>query len=402
MNKVVTGNEAAAYGAMLSRPQVVTGYPITPQSRITEQLAEFCARGILKAKYVPVESEICALAYVMGAAKGGVRVFTATASHGLMLMHEHLHVAGGAGLPIVMAECNRSVGTPGGLHAELKDTLSQRDTGWMQFYCESVQEILDTVIQAYRISETVFIPAMVIITGIYLSYLSEGIDIPEQEKVDAYLPPYKPQFQEGAGGVKLVQEHLGGIGRGAMGMTYEQAKMQDKCVDAVLRANEEFEALFGRGYLPVEEYKCEDADVVVVMAGSAVGTGRYVIDRLREKGYKVGLVKIKMFRPFPKELVRKALAGRKKIAVIERDCIPGQGGVFCQEIKWALSMPGVEGPSMYGFVSGLGGADISPRLIEKAILFTIETDLPEKDIIWLGLAEKERGDKDDRNYIKIQ
>ena len=402
MIKVLTGNEAAAYGAMLCRPKVICAYPITPQSRIAEQLAEFVSQGALDAKYVPVESEIASLGYVIGASSGGVRVFTATASLGLALMHEQLHLASGSRLPIVMCEVNRSLGVPGGLHAELKDTLSQRDTGWMQFYCESNQEVIDTVIQAYKISETLGLPSMVVITGVFLSYLTESTDIPEQEMVDQFLPPYEPQFR-GTGNKLFRNQPIeeGGY-TDSMGQTYELQKVQESAVDTVLRINEEFEALFGRGYLPVEEYRCEDADTVVVMIGSAVGTGKYVVDRLREQGHQVGLVKMRMFRPFPKALVRKALGGRKKIAVIERDCIPGQGGVVYQELKAALNIPGVKGIPMYGFVSGLGGSDISPQLIEKAILYTMENDLPEKEVIWLGLGERERGDDDgDRGYVKI-
>jgi pyruvate/2-oxoacid:ferredoxin oxidoreductase alpha subunit len=173
--------------------------------------------------------------------------------------------------------------------------------------------------------------------------------------------------------------------------------MQNKCLDIFLKANEEFETLFGRKYAPVEEYKCDDAEVVTVTSGSTVGTCRTVIDKLREEGHKVGLVKLKMFRPFPKELVRKVLGGRQKIAVIERDITPGQCGIFYQEIKWALNMS----KPMYGFVAGLGGDDITAQLIEKAILYTLKEDPPDQEVIWLGLMKEKVGDEYDRNSITI-
>ena len=409
MRKIVTGNEAAAYGAMLCRPRVISAYPITPQSRIPEQLAEFHAQGILDGKLVNAESEMGALGYVLGASAGGVRVFTATASQGLALMHEQLHWVAGARLPIVMAEVNRTLAVPGSIQAEWNDSLSQRDTGWMQFYCESNQEILDTIIQAYRISETVSLPSMVIFEGVYLSFVSESIEIPEQEKVDRYLPPYEPSYE---GGFPIKQYKLfdneppepgGYIPQNIMGVRYEIQKAQDRCADVALRADDEFQALFGRGYPLVEEYRCSDADVVVVMVGSSVGTGRYVIDKLRGKEIKVGLVKIKMFRPFPVELVRRALAKRKKIAIIERDISPGQCGVFSQEIKWALNSGVTEGCApVYGFVCGLGGRDISPGLIEKAIMFTLVNDPPRQQVIWLGLEEKGVTDEYDRSTLKMQ
>jgi pyruvate/2-oxoacid:ferredoxin oxidoreductase alpha subunit len=405
--KVITGNDAAAYGALLSQPKVVCAYPITPQSQIPEQISEFHAQGLLKGKFINVESEMAALGYVTGASIGGVRVFTATSSQGLAWMHEGLHWAAGARLPIVMANVNRPFGAPWNLTCDQIDSLAQRDTGWMQFYCESNQEILDTVIQAYRIAEQVSLPAMVCLDGVYLSYLSESVDIPDQTKVDEYLPPYDPRFKITVAAWKLLDVHppiKGGYDlfsdTGFMGDRYELHKLESQCVSTAVKANEEFYELFGRSYPPVEEYKCDDADLVVVCSGSPAGTCRQVINNLRDQGRKVGLVKMKMFRPFPKELVRKALSGRKKVAVIERDLSPGQCGIFFQEIKWALNINNKFTP-IYGFVSGLGGADITPALIEKAILYTMEKEPPEQEVIWLGLEEKRINDDYDKNTIKI-
>ena len=404
MIKVMTGNDAAAYGARLSRPDIVCAYPITPQSQIPERLAAFRREGKLKGRFVNVESEMAALGYVTGAAIGGVRVFTATSSQGLAWMHEGLHWAAGARLPIVLVNVNRPLGAPWNLTCDQTDSLSQRDTGWMQFYCESNQEILDTVIQAYRISESLSLPAMVCLDGVYLSYLSESVHIPDQNLVDQYLPRFEPSYRIEGGGWKLYDvfpppkdPHAGNL----MEDRYALHKRQTACLAAAIECNQAFEAMFGRGYPPVEAYCCEDADVVLVMSGSAVGTARDVIDRMREEGHRVGLLKIKMFRPFPKDLLREKLAGRKKVAVIERDLSPGQCGIFCQELKWALC--GSEGPvEIFGFVSGLGGADITPELIITAIQYVMSSDQCTQDVIWLGMPKRKNPDEYDGKSITIQ
>ena len=407
--EVITGNEAAAYGALLCQPKVVCAYPITPQSEIPEKISEFHAQGLLKGKFINVESEMAALGYVTGASIGGVRTFTATSSQGLAWMHEGLHWAAGSRLPIVMVNVNRPFGAPWNLTCDQIDSLAQRDTGWMQFYCESNQEILDTIIQAYRVAEQVSLPAMVCLDGVYLSYLSESVDIPDQGKVDSYLPPYAPQFEIDGGGWKLFDtrpQMKGGYDlftpTGFMADRYELHKLEDQCVITALTANKEFYELFGRSYPLVEDYMIEDAELVVVCSGSAVGTCRHVVNRLRNKGQKVGLVKIKMFRPFPREMVRGMLSGTKKVAVIERDISPGQCGIFYQEIKWALYTNANRSfTPIYGFVAGLGGADITPKLIEKAITYAMDNDPPQQEVIWLGLEEKKIPDEYDRSTIKI-
>lgn len=404
MIKVLSGNEAAAYGALLCRPKVVCAYPITPQSRIPELLSEFHAQGLLEGKFVNVESEMSALGYVTGAAQAGVRVFTATSSQGLAWMHEGLHWTAGARLPIVLVNVNRPLGSPWNLTCDHSDSLSQRDTGWMQLYCESNQEVIDTVIQAYKVAESVSLPCMVCMDGVYLSYVTESVDIPDQREVDEYLPPYKPTLVRD-NRYKMIKkdppELVDYEQIDFMTNRYQLHKLESKCIDTVIRANNEFRKLFGRGYPPVEEYQCEDAEVVVVMSGSAVGTCRYVINMLRDEGYKVGLVKLKMFRPFPKELIRSALSRTKKVAVIDRDLSPGQSGIINQEIKWALNTNSEKHfVPIYGFVSGLGGADITPNLIQKAILFTIKEDPPSGEVIWLGPV-KQPGDDYDKNTIKI-
>ncbi len=411
MVKVITGNEAAAYGALLSRPTVVCAYPITPQSRIPEQLSEFHSQGLLKAELINVESEMAAIGYVIGASLGGVRVFTATSSQGLAWMHEGLHWAAGTRLPIVLVNVNRPLGSPWNLTCDQIDSLAQRDAGWMQFYCESNQEILDTIILAYRVSEEVNLPSMVCLDGVYLSYLAESVEIPQQDDVDAYLPPYKATM-EIPSRYKLYGNHpieegcyvdrTGYLETNYMEDRYELHKLESASLPSVIEANNVFSQMFGRSYPPVEEYRCDDAELVVVISGSAVGTGRFVIDTLREKGIKVGLVKIKMFHPFPSKLIRNSLAGRKKVAVIERDISPGQCGIFYQEINWAINRnQDGDFPPIFGFVSGLGGDDITPQLIEKAIRYMIENDPPQQEPIWLGLRMRELNDAYDQNVVRI-
>ncbi len=407
MKKVCTGNEAAAYAVLLSQPDVICAYPITPQSRIPEMLAEFNAKGLLKGKLVNTESEMGAISYILGASAAGVRVFTATSSQGLAWMHEGLHYISGSHLPAVMVNVNRPLAAPWNLTCDQSDSLAQRDTGWMQYYCESNQEVLDTVIQAYKVSESIGLPSMVCMDGVYLSYVSESVDIPDQNKVDRYIPPYRPSFRIPGRSFKLYERdspEAGGYKIGGwdplislMREKYELHKLESRCLDAFTGANEEYRQLFGRGYLPVEEFRCSDAELVLVMAGSSVGTGKYVVNALRERGRKVGLVKLKMFRPFPGELIKRALSGKTRIVVIERDISPGQCGIFFQELKWALQ--GVPG-KIYGFVSGLGGADITPALIEKAVTFAANNE-PQDNAIWLGLNKAGPDDDYDRNTIKI-
>lgn len=401
MMKVITGNEAAAYGALLSRPDVICAYPITPQSRIPELISEFCAQGLLKGKFVNVESELSAIGYVSAASAGGVRVFTATSSQGLAWMHESLHNAAGSRLPIVMVIVNRSLCAPANLTTDQTDSLSQRDTGWLQFYCESNQEVLDTVIQAYRISESLSLPSMVCMDGVYLSHVAENVIIPEQEQVDAFLPPYRPGFKVEGYTYRVYQnDPPEAIGyrmdrfEDYMKARFLQHKAEGGGVQTAIEVDRDFRSLFGRGYPPVEEILCDDAEVVVVMSGSAVGTCREVVERMRRQGHKIGMVKLKMFRPFPGELIRKALLGRKKVAVIERDISVGQCGIFCQEIKWALNtnVDHVFTP-VYGFVAGLGGLDISSDLIEKAIRYTMNEEPPRQEVLWLGLKEGEISDE---------
>jgi pyruvate/2-oxoacid:ferredoxin oxidoreductase alpha subunit len=384
--KVITGNYAASYGAALSRAQVIAAYPITPQTTIVELLADFCAEGALRAKFIKVESEHSAMASLIGASAAGARTFTATSAHGLALMHEMLHWAAGARLPIVMAEVNRAMGAPWSIWTDQNDSLAQRDTGWLQYYCESNQETLDTVIQAYKVAEQVSLPVMLVLDAFFLSHTSEAVEIPEQELVDRYLPPYRPKFKldindpRAFSGITMPGEY--------MEFRYKIQKAMEEAREVAREADLEFERMFGRDYGSVEPYMLEDAEVALVTSGTVTSTSRLVIGELRAEGVPVGLLKIRLFRPFPIAEVREHLASVKKIAVLDRNISFGYGGIFAQEIKSALYNYGLNGgprPPVFGFVAGLGGRDVTPELIQEIIEYTLSHDRPEEEIIWMGV-----------------
>ncbi|HSR13803.1 MAG TPA: pyruvate ferredoxin oxidoreductase, partial [Thermodesulfobacteriota bacterium] len=342
MERVISGNEAVAYGAMLCRVQVIPAYPISPQTTIVEALSDFCASGKLKADFVKVESEHSAMSCCIGAASAGARTFTATSAQGLALMHEVLHWAAGSRLPIVMANVNRAMSAPWTMWCDQQDSLSQRDTGWLQFYCEDNQEVLDSILMAYKISEKVLLPAMVCLDGFILSHTYEQVEIPDQKEVDRYLPPYEPRFKldlddpRSFNGALLPDVYM--EQRVKLQEAMEEAKAETKAAD------EEFGRAFGRRYGVMEEYAAEDADVLLVTSGTVTGTARGVIDEYRRRGEKVGLLKMKMFRPFPAEDVRRVLQRVRKVAVIDRNISLGSTGIFAQEIRSAMHQHG-EGTS---------------------------------------------------------
>jgi pyruvate/2-oxoacid:ferredoxin oxidoreductase alpha subunit len=378
--KVITGNYAVSYGAALARAQVIAAYPITPQTTIVELLADFCAEGALQAKFIKVESEHSAMASCIGAAAAGARAFTATSAQGLALMHELLHWAAGARLPIVLAEVNRAMAAPWSIWTDQNDSLAQRDTGWIQYYCESNQEALDTVIQAYKVAEQVLLPAMLVLDAFFLSHTSEPVEIPEQSQVDKYLPPYRPEYKldiddpRAFGGITMPGEY--------MELRYKIQRAMEEALEVTRAADLEYKEMFGRGYGLVEPYMLEDAEIALVTSGTVTSTSRLVIKELRAQGLPVGLLKIRLFRPFPVAEVRRYLSNVKKIAVIDRNISFGYGGIFAQEIRSALYNDG--GPPLFGFVAGLGGRDITPELIKSIIEYTQAHDRPE-DIIWMGV-----------------
>jgi pyruvate/2-oxoacid:ferredoxin oxidoreductase alpha subunit len=384
--KVLMGNHAVSYGARLSRVEVVAAYPITPQTQIVEELAEMCARGELRAKFIKVESEHSAMAACIGASATGARAFTATSSQGLLLMHEMLHWAAGARLPIVMAEVNRALAPPWSIWSEQTDSLAQRDTGWLQFYCESNQEVLDTTIQAFKISEQVLLPSMIVLDAFFLSHTYEPVDVPEQREVDEFLPPYEPDIK-----MDVDDPHAFGALVGPDGYYEFRYKIQQAFEEAkrvIEDVGREYGERFGRAYGLVEPYELDDAEIALVTSSTITSTARAVIKERRARGERVGLLKIRVFRPFPFEAVREALRGIPKVAVIDRNLSFGHHGIFHAELKSALyGQP--EAPAIFGFIAGLGGRDVTPQTIQQILNIVRSHDEPDRDVYWIGLKAKE-------------
>lgn len=380
--RVIEGTHAISYAVQRCRAQVIAAYPITPSSGVVELLAEMCADGRMDAQFVAVESEHSAMATCAGASQTGARAFTATSSHGLLYMHEMLHWCAGARLPIVLANVNRAVGAPWNIFADQNDSLSQRDTGWLQFYCENNQEVLDTIIQAYRVAERVSLPAMVCLDAFFLSHTSEPVSVPDQDLVDMYLPPFAPEFL-----LDTAAPHaFGGLPANDAYMEL-RARMERSMRDAVriaAEADEQFHELFGRRYGLVDTYRADDAETILVTSGTAAGTARAVVDQYREEGQAVGLARIRLFRPFPVEELRRVLAPARRVVVFDRNISFGSGGIMAGEIRAALSghAPGVP---VFSYVGGLGGRDVTPATLRSAIDHARAGATPPPDMCWVGL-----------------
>jgi len=365
VREVMTGNYASAYGAKLARAEVIAAYPITPQTSIVEKLADFVSSGELKAKFIPVESEHSAMAACIAAETAGARTYTATSSHGLTLMHEVLMWASGARLPIVMTNVSRAMAPPWSVWADHMDSVAQRDTGWMEFFCQSNQEVLDTIIMAYKVCESkgVMLPAMIIEDAFILSHTSEPVDVPDQDMVDAFLPAYAPELKIEVG----KAQGFGSLVRPDQYMEFRYKAMlgMREAHDRFLRVEKEFKQVFGREHGGLLElYRCDDAEFVLVAAGSVAATAKDVVDSLRAKGFPVGLARIRAFRPFPHEEIR-ALAGKVAgIAVLDRSYTFGPGGAMFTEVK-ASAYSGQKKPVIKDYIAGLGGRDITPKTLEK-------------------------------------
>ncbi|HNU85505.1 MAG: pyruvate ferredoxin oxidoreductase [Pseudomonadota bacterium] len=384
MKRVLEGSQAVAEAVRLARVQVVSAYPITPQTHIVEFLSEYCASGTMNARFLRVESEHSCMAALIGAQSAGVRTFTATSGQGLALMHELLHWAAGARLPIVMAEVNRALAPGWNIWVDQTDSLAQRDTGWIQFYCEDGQEVIDTTLQAYRLAESVALPAMVVLDAFFLSHTYEPVDVPEQEEADRFLPPYEARFQLDTAAPcsfgPLVPPAV------YMEMRHDIAKAMETALSRFPGIENEYAAVFGRRYGVVEAIRCEDAEIVFVTSGTVTSTARSLLENLRSRGERLGILKIRLFRPFPVEAVRRALGGAAKVAVIDRNFSFGASGIFAQEVRAALcNAPGH--PPVFGFVAGIGGRDVTPELLEEIYWKTKNSDAPEKESVWIGLQE---------------
>ncbi len=380
MKEFMTGNHAVAHAVKLCRTPFIAAYPITPQTAIYEKLSEWEASRVLKGVMMRTESEHSAMAACIAASLTGVRTFTATSSQGLALMHEMLHFAAGCRTPVVLANVNRLLAAPWGFWADQLDSLSQRDTGWIQFYCENGQEAMDNVFQAYRIAEQVYLPAMVSLEAFFVSHFMEVVDLPAQEQVDRFLPPMdlphkfdvdKPGFHVPVVSSELYRKYKH-MAQGSM----------DSVKQLAVQVDQEFKKEFGRGYGIVEPVMLDDADIVLVTAGSITSTARLAIRELRQQGHKVGLFKIRLFRPFPREAIQQALRGKKKIAVIDRNISLGSGGIFCQEVRAAL-IHSPDHPLTFSYIAGVGGTDVTPEVIQKIAFDVIGRNEPRDAPIWV-------------------
>ncbi len=353
---LLTGNHAVAWGARLARPQVVPVYPITPQTPVLELLTEFQARGEFDAEMLTPESEHSVMSACIPASLAGARVFTATASQGLLLMHEVLHYATGARAPIVMANVNRTVASPWAFWPDETDSVAQRDTGWIQFYVESAQEALDSVIQAYRVTEQVLLPALINLDAFYVSHSLEPVDVPAQDAVDRYLPRFAPAQ-------RLDPAHPSGWGNVVSPEMYRRHRQEiegamARVPELAAQADREWSASTGRSWGVVERYRGDGARAMIVTMGSQCGTAREAVDLLRADGLDIGLLKLRLFRPLPVQALRAALSGVRDVVVLDRNHSPGAGGVLHQELRAALY--GVaDAPAVHGCLAGVGGVNVS-------------------------------------------
>jgi len=362
---LLSGNHAVSNAVMLARPDVVPVYPITPQTPILERITELHSEGRFKTELLTPESEHSAMSACIAASATGARVFTATSSQGLMLMHELLHYASGARTAIVMCNVNRTPAAPWGFWPDQTDSLAQRDTGWIQVYSESPQESLDTVLQLFRVAEEARVPAMLSHDAFYVSHAMEPVNVPSQETVDAFLPPFQSEFSlDNAQSLSFCapanQENWR---RSRVDLDTAMAR-----VPALMQeAGRLWGELTGRGYDLVERYRMDGADVVLVTMGSMAGTVRDAVDALREQGIAAGLLKVRLFRPLPAQVLREALAGVPCAIVLDRNYSPGTGGVLHQELKSVL-FGMADAPRLHGMLAGVGGVNVSPERIRKLVI----------------------------------
>jgi pyruvate ferredoxin oxidoreductase alpha subunit len=357
---------AIAEAVKLANVDVTSAYPITPQTHIVERIAQMVADGELDAEYIPVESEHSAMSGCLGASAVGARTFTATAGQGLELMHEVLYVASAMRLPVVMAVCNRALSAPLSIWGDHSDVMAVRDTGWVQMFVENAQQAFDLTLCAFRIAEdpAVLFPTMVHIDGFHLSHVIESVLLPEPEELSRFLPKFQPSYV-------LNPDKPLTMGDFATPDLYTEAKKsQDEALrnskKVILQAWQEFEEVFGRHYLPVESYRTENANILLLTMGSFSEVAMEAIDRLRDAGEKVGLVRLRLWRPFPFEELRQAVSQAELLIVLDRAISFGGPGPVCSEVQAAL-YPFEKRPQVIGFIGGLGGRDISAEGFENMI-----------------------------------
>jgi pyruvate ferredoxin oxidoreductase alpha subunit len=365
--KVVEGSYAVAHAVMCCRPDVISAYPITPQTHIVENLSQMVANGELDSEFLTVDSEFSALSVLVGSSAAGARSYSSTTSQGLALMYEVLYNVSGMRLPIVMNVANRALGAPLNIWNDQQDSVGARDVGWLQIYVEDVQEAVDATLQAYKIAEDAEIrtPIMVCMDGFVLTHVYEPVELLDKEKAQEFLPAYQPANILDPANPKT-------FGAFADPSTYtefryQQFEAQLKALDKIEKVAREFEETFGRYYGGlIDSYRAEDAEVVIVTMGSVIGTIKDAIDAMRSEGKKVGLLKVRSYRPFPVQALRKALKDASAIAVIEKDVSIGSEAGLVTDLKSAFYNSNIRIP-IIGFTAGLGGRDITVKDIRKIV-----------------------------------
>jgi pyruvate ferredoxin oxidoreductase alpha subunit len=383
-----TGNEAMAEAMRQINPDVVAAYPITPATEIVQIFASYVADGLVSTEFVPVESEHSAMSACIGSASAGGRTMTGTSSQGLALMAEMLYIAAGLRLPIVLADVNRALSSPINIHCDHSDTMMVKEAGWIQIFSENAQEAYDNMVQAIRIAEKAKLPVIVTTDGFIISHGMERIEILSDEDVKAFVGQYKPE--------NYLLNFDKPITVGALDLPdyyFEHKRQQIEAIKdskpVIMEVAKDFAAKTGRNYGLFEQYKMDDAKVAIVAMGSTAGTAKVKIDELRQKGMKVGLLKPRVFRPFPKEEIAEALKGLDAIAIMDRsDSGNGQEGPVCLEIKAALYDKGVN-KTILNYIYGLGGRDIKMEEIESIYndLFDAVKSGKKGRISYLGVRE---------------
>jgi 2-oxoisovalerate ferredoxin oxidoreductase alpha subunit len=378
-----TGNRIAAKAAVMAKPEVVAAYPITPQTTLVEAIAEYVARGEYKGDYICVESEHSAMCACIGASAAGSRTFTATSSHGLLLMHEMLHWAALARLPVVMCNINRVIGPGWNIWVDENDSISQRDTGWIQFYCSSNQEIFDTVIQAFKLAEheKIVLPVMVNLNAFILSHTSMPAEIPEQHVVDEYLGKYVPRWKLDIDNPTTFGNIIGPAHYYKVRRAMQDAQLNAKKL--IPQIAKEWSKLSGyfHGDL-LEYYKCDGAEHILLSMGAIGAESKIAIDELQKAGQKIGLARVRVIRPFPTEEIIK-LGKQADLIVIDRNISVGLEGVLFNEVKAALY--GESDAKATGFIAGLGGKDVTYKDIETMCMKSMKGKAKEQE--WYGMEE---------------
>ena len=361
------GSKAVAETVRVSRPHVISAYPITPQTHIVEELSSMVANGLLKAEFVNVESEFAAASVVLGASATGARTYTATTSQGMLLMTEVLFNISGMRLPVVLTCANRAISSPINIWNDQQDSISVRDAGWIQLYAEDIQEASDLHLQAFRIAEhpDVLLPVMVCMDGFVLTHAYEPVDLITQEEADEFLPPFKPEHYLTPKNPLTYGAMLGP--EAYMEARYQLERALTDSASVIEDVTLEFKKKIGRFQgVFVDGYKTDDAEIILVAKGSIISTIKEAVDNLRKEGHKVGVLKVRMFRPFPKEEIYDALKGARDVLVMDRAFSPGSGGVLATEVKAAFY--GREAvPNIKGYVIGLGGRDVNIDTIVNVV-----------------------------------